>query len=360
MKITPINRMGSLGVYVDDINMDHMTEEEWKELGKLFVKEMVVVCRNINIDKEQFYDWIPKWGPVSSFHLLHLKQKYGDAVITKDPATWGILDADDRFYFESKINIQERIGPGKHLNRIYGGKTNDGKSLGVFDSGDVFWHSNESALLTFAPAVALLGWEDMGQSATGFTQTIDVYEGVPESMRKELDEMVLIHEFRIGRLSDNEAKDPSLAAITRMNFCPEQGLETPFVCTAPNGRKGLHYSINSRARIKGMSEEESNNLFDRLDKLIFNENMVFDHEYIDTRRDMLFFDNSVTLHRRVGHQPTRLGFRTQFTLCDVVDQPWLPWQHMPEYDREYRKDMKRLVEAFGGDLAARYPLPELI
>ena len=51
MKISRIPNFGSFGVYVDDIDMDTMTEDQWLELGRLFVKELVVVFRNININK---------------------------------------------------------------------------------------------------------------------------------------------------------------------------------------------------------------------------------------------------------------------------------------------------------------------
>jgi alpha-ketoglutarate-dependent taurine dioxygenase len=360
MKITPINRMGSFGVYVDNIDMNHMTRDEWLELGRLYVQELVVVCRDIKISKEQFYDWIPEWGPICTVLGNYFQKKYGHANFTNDPATWNGLDDQDLLFLTSKKHRQENIGNGKHLNRIYGGVDESGQALGTFSSGDVFWHSDESALLTFAPVTALLGWSDMGQSATGFLQTIDFYESLPESLRNELDEMVLRHEFQPGKVNANELEDSGLATITKMNFCPWEGLETPFVCTAPNGRKGLHYSINTRAGIKGMSREESNKLFDKIDKMLFEQCAIFDHQYHDGRKDLLFFDNSVVMHRRIGHRAERLAFRTQLTLTQVLDNPWYPWQHFPEYDRQYRQEMKNLIEATGGDLKARFADPTLV
>jgi len=200
----------------------------------------------------------------------------------------------------------------------------------------------------------------MGGSSTGFVQTVDVYENLPESFRKELDEMILIHDYVVGKINVGEITDPTMEQHSRINFCPFPGMETPLVCTAPNGRKGLHYAIHTRNRIRDVTQEESDKLFAHLDKLIFSETNVYDHWYDDSRRDLLLFDNSVTLHRRLGHKEGRLGYRTQFTVSPLLDSPWLPWQHMPACDQQYRKEMKHLVEIAGGDLQARYNLPEVI
>jgi alpha-ketoglutarate-dependent taurine dioxygenase len=360
MKISRIPNLGSFGVYIDDVDMNHITNDEWLEIGRIFVKELVVVLRNTNISKEQYYDEIPKFGPIYNISGSYFYKKYGHNKFTRDPATWEPLDATDRLFMETRYIRQEDIGNNKYLSRITGERDENGQSLGYFDSGDLFWHSNESSSLTFAPCVSLLGWEAMGGSSTGFTQTVDVYENLPESLRKELDEMILIHDYVPGVVNAGEITDPIMAKHALMNSSPFPGMETPLVCTAPNGRKGLHYSIHSRSQIRDMKKEESDDLFDRLDKLIFAESNIYDHWYDETRRDLLLFDNSVTLHRRIGHQEGRLAYRIQFTPSEVVEKPWMPWQHMPACDTQYRVEMKTLIDLTGGDLKARYQLPELV
>ena len=41
----------------------------------------------------------------------------------------------------------------------------------MFAEGELLWHSNESGDIAFTPAVALLGVENVKQSATGFMVT---------------------------------------------------------------------------------------------------------------------------------------------------------------------------------------------
>jgi len=71
----------------------------------------------------------------------------------------------------------------------------------------------------------------------------------------------------------------------------------------------------------------------------------------------LLFDNSVTLHKRIGGLPERKAFRMQFDLSPCLDNPWRPWQHLPEYEKAYNEEIRQMVDVMGGDLKARLKLP---
>lgn len=359
MKISPIPNFGNFGVYVDDIDMDHMTNEEWTELGKLYVDRLLLIFRNIKISRAQYLDWMPKWGPLKSNMRAHFYKKYEGRLDPLYPETWKNLDLDpkDKKWLEHREFHFEKIEDGRFLSRVYGGKDEHGHALGYFSSGEIFWHSNESSSLVFSPTVSLLGWDHMEGSATGFVQTVDLYESFSESFRSELDEMVLIHQYIKGRVSNNEHEDENLALHLQMGFCPNDDAETPMVCTAPNGRRGLHYSVNTAAKIKGMTEEQSKEIFSLLDKAIFDHKWIYDH-YYQQNNDLLVFDNSVTLHRRFGNHPERKAFRMQFDVSPLLDSPWLPWQHMEKYNQLYLEEMHELVDIVGGDLQARVKLPK--
>lgn len=358
MKTSPIPNFGSFGVFVDDIDMDHMTDDLWMELGQLYVEKLVLIFRNIKMTKVQYLDWMPKWGPLKNNSRAYLYGKYGSELDATRPETWekvGLSPAD-REWIEHRQYHFEESGDGRYLSRIYGGKDEQGHALGYFSDGEVFWHSNECSTLTFSPTVSLLGWEHMEGSATGFLQTVDLYEGLSNSFRSELDEMILIHRYEAGRVNKNEETDPGLALHMRLGFCPVDDAETPMVCTAPNGRKGLHYSMNTRAQIKGMTVEESNSMFSLLDRLVFNERWIYDH-YYQANNDLLLFDQSVTLHRRFGNHPERKAFRMAFDMSPVLGYAYRPWKHIESFDREYTAKTRELVKMVGGDLEARFILP---
>lgn len=361
MKVTPINGLGSFGVYVDDVDMSTMSEAQWEELGRLSVEQLVLIFRDIKISKSQYADWIPKWGPLKADLRARFRRKYGTDFDALKPETWSGIDNEDRTWLETRGNALEPIddGTGRHLTRIYGGKDGDGKMMGAFAYGELFWHSNESSSLSFSPYVSLLGWEDMQNSTTGFVQTVDYYESLADSTRRELDDMVIVHGYKRGFVNDNEHTDEIFSAHVKMSFCPDEGTETPLVCTAPNGRRGLRYTINSAVKIKDMSDSESEAFFKRLDHELFTAENIFDHEYTANQNDLLIFDNSVTLHRRTGGEPNRKAFRMQYDISPLIDAPWRPFVHMPEYDREYVQRTHDLVNLVGGDLKARFKLSEL-
>lgn len=356
MKISRIPNFGSFGVYVDDIDMNRITEEEWHKLGRLFIDELLVICRGIKMDKKQFLDWVPKWGTPKAGIRARFHAKYGSDFDATKPDTWTNVNDKDRRWLETRSTQLEESGDGRFLTRVYGRKDTQGNSLGYFSHGEVYWHSNEGSSLTFSPAVALLGWEHMPGSATGFVQTVDLYESVSESFRSELDDMVLVHRYSPGKLNDNELTDENLALHTKMAFCPDDGAETPLVCTAPNGRRGLHYTVNSRAEIKGLTPEQTQRVFDELDKLVFDKKWIYDH-YYQADNDLLFFDNSVTLHRRLGGHEDRKAFRIQFDVSPLIDQPWKPWEHSAVYNDRYVNEIHKFVNNVGGDLKKTFKLP---
>ena len=356
MKISPINKLGSFGVYIDDLDMDHMTDEQWHEIGQIFVRELVVVLRNIKITKSQYMSYIGKWGPTKTDVVPAFLKKYGKNPNPLDPSTWDNISEEDKKWLGFRRHVLEETEDGRYLNRVYGRTTEDGKPMGYFSSGDLHWHSNETSSLTCAPCVSLLGWEYMEGSTTGFLQTVDLYESLSDSFRRELDEMVVIHRFTTGKINDREFEDPILEHDMRQWFCPEDGRETPLVCTAPNGRKGLHYSLNTRAEIKGMTPAESQQLFGILDQALFDDKWTFDHAW-SNKHDICLFDNSVTMHRRIGGHPDRKAFRIQFDPSPLLDQAWTPWIHQPKYHASYIELSKEAADIIGGNYKNRIKIP---
>lgn len=175
----------------------------------------------------------------------------------------------------------------------------------------------------------------MTESSTGFLQTVDYYQSLTESFRSELDEMVLVHAYHPGSINEREKQDLMLERQIRLTMCPENGMETPLVVTSPGGHKGIRYTMHTASGIKGMSQEDSDKVFDELDKALLDENNIYDHWY-QQDNDLLLFDNSVTQHRRIGGHPDRVAYRYQYFPKNLLDKPWQPYgisQYADEYVR---------------------------
>lgn len=328
MKISPISNLGNFGHYVDDLDYNNISKEEWLEIGKLNLKGLVTILRNINITKDQYFNAIALLGD-------HAYTLYSYNARKKDKKTFEKFVETEKKYLSTLTKLHEKTEKGTVLNRVTGSMDDQGRPTGIFSHGDLHWHSNESSFITFAPVVTLLGMHGMIGSSTGFVQTVDYYQSVSESFRSELDDMKLVHRYVAGAVCDREKVDPITEMQLKMVMCPTDEVETPLVVTSPGGYRGLRYNVHTAYRIKDMTEEQSTKIFDQINKELFTEKYVHDHWY-KTDNDLLLFDNSVTLHRRIGGKVDRLAYRYQFYPTNIIDHPWNPYDD-PYYAREFNK-----------------------
>ena len=336
IRITDIPNLEGYGVFVDYIDFKHLTRSEWIDLGKLSMQKLVMIIRSTGLDNRSFHQVIKKWGKD--------RQNYAATLFARYPWANGQIDhiiASTEVPDEEKDIIREfkRVGgcnqkTGNTL-RVSGKKVN-GQCIGMFADGELLWHSNESGDIAFTPAVALLGAENMTNSATGFMVTTPYYYSVSDSFRSELDEMVLIHNFVPGRINPglNEPQDN----LMYKNMCPDPDTEIPLVIQSPAGIKGLHYSFNTVTGIKGMSNSEAEKILTEIKKGL--EKYTYDYWW-ENDDDLLIFDNSIVQHRRLGDTTNRLCHRYQFDYTylqyKVTKQNYIPYFQDPYRSRYVMK-----------------------
>jgi hypothetical protein len=227
--------------------------------------------------------------------------------------------------------------------KVTGKRTKDGEPEGMFAEGELLWHSNESGTLTFSPGVSLLANSGVIGSATGFVTTTDWYESQSESFRSELDDMVLVHKFTPGKINPGLRQDQDF--IMYKNMCPVDGVRIPMVIQSPGGIRGLHYSINTVDHVDGMSKTESDQLFERINKELFSDTVIYDHWY-QNDTDLCLFDNSITLHRRLGGITNRLCYRIQYDYTHLQAQSYVPY-FQKSFAKQYRKEIHEIVKYLG-------------
>ena len=332
IRITNIPNLEGYGVFVDDIDFRSLTRTEWMDLGKLSMQKLVMIIRSTGLDSRSFYQVIKKWGKD--------RQNYAATLFARYPWANGQIDhiiASTEVPEEEKNIIREfqRVGgcnqkTGNTL-RVSGKKIN-GQRIGMFADGELLWHSNESGDIAFTPAVALLGAENMTNSATGFMVTTPYYYSVSDSFRSELDEMVLIHNFVPGRINPG-LNDPQDNLMYK-NMCPDPDTEIPLVIESPAGIKGLHYSFNTVTGIKGMSNLEAKKVLAEIRKGL--DPYTYDYWW-ENDDDLLIFDNSIVQHRRLGDTTNRLCHRYQFDYTylqyKVTKQNYIPYSQEPYRSR---------------------------
>ena len=332
IRITDIPNLEGYGVFVDGIDFKHLTREEWIDLGKLHLKKLVMVIRKSGLkNKKVFYRVLKKWG--------EHRQNYAAIVFSKYPWAEGQVEkllSSSEVSQEDKEHIKEFKRIGGHnrkegnILRVTGKKIN-GYRTGLFAHGELLWHSNECGDLAFTPGVALLGQQGMTNSATGFMVTTPYYYSVSDSIRSELDEMVLTHNFVEGKINANGENN-----IVYKNMCPFPNTEIPMVIQSPAGIKGLHYSFNT------VTGSNNDRLLAEVRKGL--EKYTYDYWW-ENDDDLLIFDNTIVQHRRLGDTTDRLCLRYQFDytyLQDDLYQPYLQEPYITRYTERVQKFHKLL------------------
>ena len=315
-RITNIPNLEGYGVFVDDIDFKNLSRQEWMDLGKLHMKKLVMIIRKTGLDKRSFHQVIKKWGKS--------RQNYAATLFAKYPWAEGnfrkVLTSPDVDKHDKDI-IREywKIGG---CNYKQGNILRVAEENGLFGSGELLWHSNESGDIAFTPAVALMGEHGMCNSATGFMVTTPYYYSVSDSMRSELDEMILTHDFQTGKIN---VEDENL--FLYKNMCPEP-TEIPLVIQSPAGIKGLHYPYNT---VIGSNNDR---LLAEVKKGL--EKYTYDYWW-ENDDDLLIFDNSIVQHRRLGDTKDRLCNRYQFDYTylqyKVTKQNYIPYFQEPYRSR---------------------------
>ena len=332
IRITDIPNLEGYGVFVDGIDFKHLTREEWIDLGKLHLKKLVMVIRKSGLkNKKVFYRVLKKWG--------EHRQNYAAIVFSKYPWAEGQVEkllSSSEVSQEDKEYIKEFKRIGGHnrqegnILRVTGKKIN-GYRTGLFAHGELLWHSNECGDLAFTPGVALLGQHGMTKSATGFMVTTPYYYSVSDSIRSELDEMVLTHNFVEGKINANGENN-----IVYKNMCPFPNTEIPMVIQSPAGIKGLHYSFNT------VTGSNNDRLLAEVRKGL--EKYTYDYWW-ENDDDLLIFDNTIVQHRRLGDTTDRLCLRYQFDytyLHEGLYQPYLQEPYITRYTERVQKFHKLL------------------
>lgn len=348
MKVSKISGLGRFGVFIDGVDFNNISEEEWMEIGKIHLGSLVTIIRNTNLTTGNYMRLMHKWGTPrwSSYSdlLKRYEKPFSELIRMAESHDPAMNDSDALFIRNiADFMVEDQHGKITEMLKVTGKRKANGDPLGMFAEGELLWHSNESGTLTFTPGVSLLAHEGVVGSATGFLTTTDWYEKQSEGFRSELDEMVILHRFTPGKINPGLRHEQDY--IMYKNMCPVDDVRIPLVMRSPGGITGLHYSINTVYQVEGMSLEESHKLFNRIDKELFVDEYTYDHWY-QNNNDLCLFDNSITLHRRLGGIADRLCYRIQYDYSKLQAGPYDPY-FQDEFTCEYRKEIREIVKTMG-------------
>jgi len=167
--------------------------------------------------------------------------------------------------------------------------TEDGKPLGSFGDGEVWFHHDGSfkeipyaATVLYGMAVTSAGGE------TVFANMYMAYDRLPTSTKRRIDGLQALNIYdyaATGRVDLNQD-------ISHINHWVH-----PLVIRHPDtGRKALYVSPLITARVEGISKEESDALLDELFAYVDDTDIQFDHKW--AVGDLAMMDNRCLTHAR--------------------------------------------------------------
>lgn len=336
MKITKIPGLGRFGVYIDDVDLTAVSHEEWMEIGRIHLESLVTIIRGNNLEYATYYDLVTKWGSPRFGRPLNFYLKYGKPL--KELVLNKLLDEQDQYeLYLGRLWQPDKRRPG--MIRVTGKKNSRGEPLGVFSNGELYWHSNECSDPAFVPGVTLMGWENMRGSCTGFCTTVDWWESQSESFKSELRELITVNNYRPGAFQANEEKEQQ--HFYKNNQSPIKDGEIPLIIRSPGGIEGIHLPATTFQYFKGMSVEDSKKLYNHIWNGVMAKEYCYEHWY-ESDRDILCFDNSITLHNRkvesVDKSMNRVGYRIQYDYSNLVDE------YEPYYQEEFNQQRQNRME----------------
>jgi len=325
MRIKKLDGFGSYGSVVEDVDLNNITREDWYEIKKSHFNSLLTIIKPFSkIDYEKYHFLIHDIGSTqysaSSFKTIMKNNSLEE--VEKTAEIVNNFTVDNRF---------------SSLQRVTALKDSNNMPLGGFGDGELYWHSNNSGTIDFTPGVALMGYQDMKGSATGFLQTANYFENISESFKSELMDMIVVHNYKESSI--NPTPIPEQELIYKMAFCPKEDSRVPLVIKSPSGIVGLHLATNTFDYIEGMSKEESIKLLKKIKSELFVEEYIYDYWW-ENDQNILLFDNSITLHRRLLKKDScesRIAYRIPFryeSLCEYYE---------PYFQKEFN-DLKKSMD----------------
>lgn len=257
MKVTPLSK--ALGAEITGLDLRQpLGDAAVKAIKDAFDQHIFVVFREQELSEDD------QLRAAGYFGKVHIRRK---PVTTRDPG--GAFDTP----FMLVTNIVE-----------------NGKSIGVFGDGEMWFHHDTSYYpephrATLLYSMKLPSWG----GNTCFSNMYKAYENIPRPLRDKLEgkKVLQVHDYKRRERLDLDKID--LNAVRHH--------EQPIFITHPaTGRKALYISRLMSARILGLSRDESETVLEQLFEISEDPAIVYEHEW--KLGDLVIWDNWCSIHAR--------------------------------------------------------------
>jgi alpha-ketoglutarate-dependent taurine dioxygenase len=126
-----------------------------------------------------------------------------------------------------------------------------------------------------------------------FANLADAYDALPEAKKREIDRLVIIHDFQYTRTRFGlPPRPPEVQAKT-------PAVKHPLVHKLPDGRKSMLLGSHA-ATFDGMDPAAARALFDELTEWATQPRFTYRHKW--RIGDLVMWDNRATMHRAMPYE----------------------------------------------------------
>lgn len=162
-----------------------------------------------------------------------------------------------------------------------------------FTLGTSDWHTDSSYRRIMSKASLLYGIEIPAEGGgTKFASTAMAWDALPEARKREIENLVVIHDFDATRA--RFGLPPRPAEIRAKNPPTPQ----PLVTRLPDGRRALLLGMHA-AQVVGMTKEDSDALLRDLTEWATQPRFCYQHKW--RKGDLVMWDNRCTVHRAMPY-----------------------------------------------------------
>lgn len=249
-----------IGTEVSGIDLSQpQSDEVLRALLKIFYDSSVMVVRNQNLNLDEFQQLGTSFGHAKPHFLDHVRLPGHDSILL--------------------------------LSNIH----KNGKPIGIFE-GAAFWHTDVAyedppnmATVVYAVKVPESG------GRTWFANQHSAYAALPESMKKRIDDLKVVHHYG-NRADMDENSRTSAEKLTETQKRKIKTVTMPLVRRHPiTGRKALYGVAGSSFHIVGMPDDEATDLLNELAAHATKSEFLACHQY--QKGDIAAWDNFSTLHQ---------------------------------------------------------------
>ncbi len=238
-------------VFVEE-DLKELSVEQIKFLGKLIVKNTVVVFKNQKLsvdDQLRICSTIGEVQPTKSDRSKHIAVKNGVLRVT--------------------------------------GKKNDYGEEGLFGhKAALDWHSNQASNSERKPLIWLYGVEGTQNSKTSWINNIETFKDLSEDVKNTLRKIQAYFGYKVGSYSNSSF------------FKEHINYENPtnIVQINAEGCEGLYYPFLQIFGFKNHTSEQFNSLMSFLKKHMLQEKYMYHHEWEDN--DVVISEQWLSIHKR--------------------------------------------------------------